>query len=59
MRMDDLTYDSNPKIHTFWQDSSNWTVVGITVNYTTDGGYGDYIYWALSDQRYVYRLFRY
>ena len=51
MRMDDLSEDSNPRISIFWQDpSTNWTVVGIAMNYTTYGGY-DYIYWAVSDQK--------
>ena len=50
MRMDDLSDDSNPRISVFWQYASNWTVVGMALNYTTYGGY-DYIYWVVSDQQ--------
>lgn len=58
MRMDDLTANLNPEINILWQDlslsESNWTVVGIALNYSISSGHHNYIYWAVNYERYVY-----
>ena len=58
IRMDDLTTNSTPNISTLWKGSSlsesNWTVVNIAVTYSRSTENSDYLYWAVTNERYVY-----
>lgn len=56
--MADLTADLSPEINILWQNldlsEKNWTVAGIALNYSISDGQYDYIYWAVTNEEYVY-----